>query len=80
MCYLLFYIIVQIIPGVRLDILVGRMFDTVVNCFLLKCRKLRREDQETSDSIVGFFIEKPQCDVRLQSSKSHLKSFLQGIL
>ncbi len=35
---------------------------TVVNCFLLKCRKLRREDQETSDSIVGFFIEKPQAD------------------
>ncbi len=35
---------------------------TVVNCFLLKCRKLRREDQDTSDSIVGFFIEKPQAD------------------
>ncbi len=41
----------------------------VVNSVLLKCRKLRREDQETSDSIVGFFIEKPQCDGRLQSSK-----------
>ncbi len=40
-----------------------------VNSVLLKCRKLRREDQETSDSIVGFFIEKPQCDGRLQSSK-----------
>ncbi len=26
---------------------------TVVNCFLLKCRKLRREDQETSDWIVS---------------------------
>ncbi len=51
----------------------------VENFVLLKCRKLRREDQETSDSIVGFFIEKPQCDGRLQSSKSHLKSFLQGI-
>ncbi len=25
----------------------------VVNCFLLKCRKLRREDQETSDWIVS---------------------------
>ncbi len=49
-----------------------------MNSVLLKCRKLRREDQETSDSIVGFFIEKPQCDGRLQSSKSHLKSFLQG--
>ncbi len=32
----------------------------VVNSVLLKCRKLRRKDQETSDSIVGFFIEKPQ--------------------
>ncbi len=31
---------------------------SVENCVLLKCRKLRREDQETSDSIVGFFIEK----------------------
>ncbi len=28
------------------------------NSVLLKCRKLRREDQEISDSIVGFFIEK----------------------
>ncbi len=43
---------------------------SVVNSVLLKCRKLRREDQETSDSIVGFFIEKPQCDGRLQSSKN----------
>ncbi len=51
----------------------------VVNSVLLKCRKLRREDQETSDSIVGFFIEKPQCDGRLQSSKISFKSFLQGI-
>ncbi len=47
---------------------------SVENSVLLKCRKLRREDQETSDSIVGFFIEKKtQCDGRLQSSKSHLK-------
>ncbi len=28
-------------------------FGSVVNCFLLKCRKLRREDQETSDWIVS---------------------------
>ncbi len=55
------------------------MAPSVENSVLLKCRKLRREDQETSDSIVGFFIEKTQCDGRLQSSKSHLKSFLQGI-
>ncbi len=48
---------------------------TVVNSVLLKCRKLRREDQETSDSIVGFFIEKPQCDGRLQSSKISLSNF-----
>ncbi len=34
--------------------------DVVVNSVLRKCRKLRRKDQETSDSIVGFFIEKPQ--------------------
>ncbi len=34
--------------------------EIVVNSVLLKCRKLRRKDQETSDSIVGFFIEKPQ--------------------
>ncbi len=39
---------------VRLDFLLG----VVENSVLLKCRKLRREDQETSDSIVGFFIEK----------------------
>ncbi len=48
---------------------------SVVNSVLLKCRKLRREDQEISDSIVGFFIEKPQCDGRLQSSKSLLSHF-----
>ncbi len=47
----------------------------VENSVLLKCRKLRREDQETSDSIVGFFIEKSQCDGRLQSSKSLLSNF-----
>ncbi len=35
---------------------------SVVNSVLLKCRKLRREDQETSDWIVRFFIEKPQAD------------------
>ncbi len=29
---------------------------TVVNCFLLKCRKLRREDQETSDWIVSRIL------------------------
>ncbi len=46
-----------------------------MNSVLLKCRKLRREDQETSDSIVGFFIEKPQCDGRLQSSKISLSNF-----
>ncbi len=28
----------------------------VVNCFLLKCRKLRREDQETSDWIVSRIL------------------------
>ncbi len=49
------------------------LLEVVVNSVLLKCRKLRREDQETSDSIVGFFIEKPQCDGRLQSSKISLK-------
>ncbi len=38
------------------------LWGAVVNSVLLKCRKLRREDQETSDSIVGFFIEKPQAD------------------
>ncbi len=46
--------------------------EVVVNSVLLKCRKLRREDQETSDSIVGFFIEKPQAD----GSCSHRNLFL----
>ncbi len=27
-----------------------------MNCFLLKCRKLRREDQETSDWIVSRIL------------------------
>ncbi len=40
----------------------GHLQHAVENSVLLKCRKLRREDQETSDSIVGFFIEKPQAD------------------
>ncbi len=39
-----------------------KVLPPVENSVLLKCRKLRREDQETSDSIVGFFIEKPQAD------------------
>ncbi len=46
----------------------------VVNSVLLKCRKLRRKDQETSDSIVGFFIEKPQAD----GSCSHRNLFLSN--
>ncbi len=64
----------------KLRLCLWGILKSVENSVLLKCRKLRREDQETSDSIVGFFIEKKtQCDGRLQSSKSHLKSFLQGI-
>ncbi len=31
-------------------------YGVVVNCFLLKCRKLRREDQETSDWIVSRIL------------------------
>ncbi len=55
--------------GEEAGTLSGFTAPSVVNSVLLKCRKLRREDQETWDSIVGFFIEKPQCDGRLQSSK-----------
>ncbi len=32
----------------------------VENSVLLKCRRLRREDQEKSDSIVGFFLLRTQ--------------------
>ncbi len=68
------------VSGVDADGASVSVMGGVENSVLLKCRKLRREDQETSDSIVGFFIEKKtQCDGRLQSSKSPLKSFLQGI-
>ncbi len=37
--------------------------DSVVNLVLLKCRKLRREDQEKSDCIVSriLFIENTSC-------------------
>ncbi len=44
----------------RLNILIKMLFQgqqyIVVNCFLLKCRKLRREDQETSDWIVSRIL------------------------
>ncbi len=53
---------VSLDSGEEAGTLSGSTAPSVVNCFLLKCRKLRREDQETSDSIVGFFIEKPQAD------------------
>ncbi len=70
--------LIKIINDIRFNSDSGKI-SVVVNSVLLKCRKLRREDQETSDSIVGFLIEKPQCDGRLQSSKISFKSFLQGI-
>ncbi len=54
------------------------LLHVVVNSVLLKCRKLRREDQETSDSIVGFFIKSPKLMVAAVIEIS-LKSFLQGI-
>ncbi len=34
--------------------------EVVVNCFLLKCRKLRREDQEKSDWISRILLLRPQ--------------------
>ncbi len=51
----------------------------VENSVLLKCRKLRREDQETSDSIVSRISLFYDMCCYLQSSKISLKSFLQGI-
>ncbi len=52
----------------------------VENFVLLKCRKLRREDQETSDWIVSRISLFYDMCCYLQSSKISSKSFLQGIL
>ncbi len=59
--------------------LANSVLRTVENFVLLKCRKLRREDQETSDWIVSRISLFYDMCCYLQSSKSHLKSFLQGI-
>ncbi len=52
----------------------------VENSVFLKCRKLRREDQETSDWIVSRISLFYDMCCYLQSSKISFKSFLQGIL
>ncbi len=57
--------------------------DAVGNSVLLKCRNLRREDQEIPDSIVGFFIEKPQLMVaavieNLTLKQSYMVSYRQN--
>ncbi len=46
---------------------------SVENSVLLKCRKLRREDQETSDWVVSRILYSMTCHWYLWSSKSHLK-------
>ncbi len=43
----------EVFSGEEAGTLSGFTAPSVVNCFLLKCRKLRREDQETSDWIVS---------------------------
>ncbi len=44
--------------------------DGVENSVLLKCRKLRREDQETSDWVVSRILYSMTCHWYLWSSKS----------
>ncbi len=50
----------------------------VENSVLLRCRKLRREDQETSDSIVSRISLFYDMCCYLQSSKISFKVILQG--
>ncbi len=64
--------------GEEAGTLSGFTAPSVVNSVLLKCRKLRREDQETSDWNVSRILYSMTCLVICSHRKSHLKSFLQG--